>query len=249
VSLALAESQKVFARALIGSPDQVRSLIQADSDRLDVYRNNVAVGFIAALQQSFPVTARLVGDEFFRAMARAYWPHHLPTSSVLLRWGDDFPDFIATFAPAESVPYLADVARLEAAWTRSYHSREAIPLDPSLLCHLTPSEFGQARLAFHPSVRLVRSQFPIAAIWAAHQAGEDVKPIAHWRPEDVLAVRPGSEVLLHCLPASSARFVMSLLRGRTISDAAEDALTMNRQFDLFSSLIGLFQVGAIIDLK
>lgn len=253
MSPSLHEAQQGFAEALTDPTAPVPTALArcpsvADTRRFAVYRNNVAVGLIAALWDSFPVTARLVGDDFFQSMARAYWPLHLPTSPMLSRWGDNFPDFIAAFAPARTVPYLADIARLEAAWNRSYHSREAAPLDLSILCRLTPEEFGEAVLHFHPSTRLVCSEYPIAAIWAAHQR-ETVEPIAHWRPEDVLIVRPTSDVLLYCLPTGASRFVMSLLRGKTISKAAEYALTSNRGFDLNASLVGLLQAGAIIGLE
>src|SRR5271168_2197554 len=36
-----------------------------DARRFAVYRNNVAVGLIGALEKRYPVTRRLVGDEFF----------------------------------------------------------------------------------------------------------------------------------------------------------------------------------------
>jgi hypothetical protein len=37
-----------------------------------VYQNNVYASLIDALASRFPVTARLVGEEFFQAMARIY---------------------------------------------------------------------------------------------------------------------------------------------------------------------------------
>ena len=42
------------------------------SRRFGVYRNNVYASLIDVLAGRFPVVARLVGEEFFRAMARAY---------------------------------------------------------------------------------------------------------------------------------------------------------------------------------
>ena len=42
------------------------------SKRFDVYRNNVAVSLSDALETAFPVVRKLLGDEFFRAMAGVY---------------------------------------------------------------------------------------------------------------------------------------------------------------------------------
>ena len=41
-----------------------------DARRFAVYRNNVTVGLIGALEARYPVSRRIVGDDFFRAMAR-----------------------------------------------------------------------------------------------------------------------------------------------------------------------------------
>jgi hypothetical protein len=47
--------------------------------RYDVYRNNVAVSLSDALESAFPVIRKLVGDQFFRAMAGVYLRKHPPT--------------------------------------------------------------------------------------------------------------------------------------------------------------------------
>ena len=128
-----AERQQAFASALLDSnlpapqglvgPDGVQS-----ERRFTVYRNNVFVGLTEALRAGFPCTARLVGEEFFMAMARIFAAAHPPGSPVLLHYGAEFPDFIASFPPAASLPYLADVARIERAATEAYHERDEAPL-------------------------------------------------------------------------------------------------------------------------
>jgi len=68
--------------------------------RFAVYRNNVAIGLIEALEARFPVVRRLVGEEFFTAMARVFVQAHPPRSPLLMIYGDSFPQFIAGFGPA-----------------------------------------------------------------------------------------------------------------------------------------------------
>src|SRR5690606_15015602 len=87
--------------------------------RFAVYRNNVVVGLVNALAARFPALQRIVGEEFFRAMAQLYVRAHPPRSRLLMEYGDGFADFIAAFEPAAELPYLADIARLEAARTRA----------------------------------------------------------------------------------------------------------------------------------
>ena len=43
-----------------------------DARRFAVYRNNVAVGLIGALEARYPVSRRIAGEDLFRALARAF---------------------------------------------------------------------------------------------------------------------------------------------------------------------------------
>src|SRR5665213_1812162 len=94
--LRLADRQRVFAAAMLDPGLPVPAGV-VDPDgrvcpkRFGVYRNNVITGLIEALQDSFPAVCRLVGEEYFRAMARLYVTARPPRSPVLLQYGADFP--------------------------------------------------------------------------------------------------------------------------------------------------------------
>lgn len=244
--MSLAVSQGAFAAALLdpGSPlpDGVTTARGgADGARFAVYRNNVFVGLTNALARRFPVTERLVGTAFFRGMARAYAQGHKPASPLMFAYGDDFPDFIATFAPAASLAYLPDMARLEAALTDAYHAADAPPLAPTDLAAIPPQRLAAARLAPHPAARLIRSGHPIGTIWAAHR-GDEVMPIRNWLPETVLVVRPELEVRVHVLPAHDAGFAAALIGGATLAEAAMTG--DDPAFDFGEALAGLVSLGA-----
>jgi len=49
-------------------------------------------------------------------------PRASARAAALAEYGDGFADFLAGFAPAQSLPYLADVARLEWAINAAYHA-------------------------------------------------------------------------------------------------------------------------------
>src|SRR5277367_1723277 len=78
-----------------------------DASRFAVYRNNVAVGLIDALEARYPVSRRIAGDDLFRAMARAFVRAHRPRSPVMIAYGGEFPEFAADYlAAAETEPDL-----------------------------------------------------------------------------------------------------------------------------------------------
>lgn len=214
-----------------------------DAKRFAVYRNNVAVGLRKALATRFPVVERLVGEEFFALMARTYIAGAKPPSPLLFAYGDSLPDFIEGFAPAVAVPYLADVARIEAAVTRAYHAADASPFGVAQLATLPPERLGDARLAPHPAATLVRSRFAIGSIWQAHQS-EAVAPVAATDGETVLVVRPAFEVGVHILPPRDAVFAAAIFGGAALGDAAALALAADPGFDFGAALVGLTGLGA-----
>jgi Putative DNA-binding domain len=136
-----------FARALL-DPDVATPTVvagpksKAAVKRYNVYRNNVTVSLINALAAAFPATLRITGVDFFRAMARFYVRATPPTSPLLFEYGQDFPDFIERYEYAQSVPWLADVARIERAWLDAYHAADVQPLRPHELAAIPP---GAAR--------------------------------------------------------------------------------------------------------
>ena len=114
----------------------------APRERFAVYRNNVVVGLVGALEARFPATRKIVGEDFFKGAAKLFAATQPPRSPLMLFYGDAFPAFLADFEPAREVPYLADVARLEAARTRAYHAADAKPLTPAALVGGRPGHPG-----------------------------------------------------------------------------------------------------------
>ncbi|MFM2356924.1 MAG: hypothetical protein RLZZ528_2660 [Pseudomonadota bacterium] len=219
-------SQTVFRRALL-DPEAAVPAGMIDPQgrpagrRFDVYRNNVAFGLSDALANYFPVTKELVGEDFFRAMTTAFLRQHPPTSPVLIRYGAELPGFIAGFAPAQSVPYLAEVARLELALRDAYHAADAVALPPDRFAALAPDDLGAARLTFAPAVTILRSDWPVHSIWAAHQRNAP-RPTAR-TAQDVLILRPEFDPEPHLLSPGAADVIEALVEGQRLADALDAA--------------------------
>ena len=138
---------RTFAAALddpsAATPAMTRGRMGApDGHRFAVYRNNVAVGLIGALEARYPVSRRIAGDDLFRAMARAFVRANRPRSPVMIAYGEDFPEFAGAYlTAAEAWPglaVLADVARLENAWVEAYHAEDATAATVGELAALSP---------------------------------------------------------------------------------------------------------------
>lgn len=246
--------QASFAAALLDAekpvPDGVTSHTgNPPARRFAVYRNNVVASLVKALNVRFPATSRIVGEEFFNAMTRVFVTAHPPRSPVLMSYGDDFPDFIERFEPAAELPYIADVARLEAARTRAYHAADAEPLDPDRLRNIAPEALGGMRFVLHPSAEVVHSRYPIVTIWAMNAGEARLGPIEDWRPEDALIARPHLDVEVRQLPAGGAALLAALIAGNTLAEAAEAAGAEKGDFNLAVNLAGLIGAGLVTEFS
>lgn len=250
-----AAGQAAFAAALLdpalSCPPGLRAWNGSDpAARLAVHRNNVVGSLIDALADTFPVVQQLVGDEFFRAMAGVFVRSQPPRGRVLVFYGDALADFIASFGPAEALAYLADVARLEMARVRAYHAADADPVsDEAVGLALGHGErVDELRVALHPSVEVLVSDFAAVSLWAAHQGDGDLAAVDPCVPEQALVLRRGLDVLVLRLPPGAAEFVRALQQGRPLGEAAAAALSAAAGFDLAATLTLCLGHGAITSI-
>lgn len=216
--------------------------------RFAVYRNNVVVGLVDALADSYPVVQALVGEEFFRAMADVFVCQAPPRSPVLAWYGDGFAEFIEAFPPAEGLPYLADVARLEWRRVESWHAADvaAMPITQLTTLLADALHLPALRFALHPALRVVTSAHPVVSLWAAHQAddpGAALGNINMGSGEAALLIRPDLDVEIVRIEPGAAAFVRHLLAGETFGTAAAAAA---EDFDLPATLGLLIRSGTIV---
>lgn len=220
------------------------------ASRFAVYRNNVVVSLVDALADTFPVTLATVGDAFFRAMAREFVFAHPPRSPLLSFHGRGFADFVAAFAPAASVPWLADLTRLEMLRVEAYHAADVEPLPAAAIAALLadPGRLPGLRLRCHPSAAILRSAWAVHSLWEAHQDDRDTSAVDPCRPEAVLIVRSGFEVATVGLPHPVAAFIAALKRGEHLAAAAQAGQSVDGGFDLalaFATLLHRQMIVAI----
>jgi len=216
------------------------------SRRFSVYRNNVATGLIDALAKRFPVIGRLVGVEFFRAIAIIYAEKHRPRSPVLSEWGETFADFLGGFPALEPYPYMMDVARIEWARGVAYHASDAAALTGRELVAAADAPLT-SRLRLHPSVQVLRLGHAGVSIWAANQPGEQPFQVAPTGPETALIFRNSRfEVSVCQIGAGDAALIEALLAGDYLEGAIGAAAQIQPDHEPHEVLVSLMQAGALV---
>ena len=250
----LADLQRGFAAALrdaaLPVPDAVVPVSAGPAARgFDVYRNNIAVSLIEALETAFPAVRKLVGEEFFKALAGAFIAEQPPRSPVLLLYGEGFADFLRGFPPVMELPYLPDVARLEWARLFAYHAADADSLGIDRLGALPEEKLGGLRFAFHPSLQLLRSRWPVVSLWAASSGADPEAAVDMKAAQGAAVIRPALTVDVRLLPPGGCDFIEQLMTGASLAEASEEGLCRDPAFNLAEHLQGLFQIGAVTGLR
>lgn len=222
---ALARLQAAFASAVTGEDGTAfAGHVEGDTAlalrRLAIYRDAIAANRRGALRAAYPVVARLVGDGFFDEAVRLLLQESPPGCADLNRYGAGFAAFLASYAHAASMPWLADVARLEWAWHESLRAADAEGLDFEALAGVPEDAQPGVRFVLHPAVRLVRSAWPVLAVWEANQPGRDGTAERDDGADEVLVWRDEQRVRMRLLAPKEAAFVECLARGLALEEAA-----------------------------
>lgn len=177
----LAELQRTFRDALT-TPDRDGSAVASAStqvaaspgltagEHVQIYRRAVLGSLSRALAAIYPVCRQLVGAPFFDGMCSEYIRQTPSRSADLGDYGSSFASFIENFAPVATLPYLADVARLEWHWHRAFHAADEVAFEPHTLDEVPAERQEQLLFALPVSAALLASAWPVHRIWQVNQA-------------------------------------------------------------------------------
>jgi len=253
---ALSDQLSGFASAIVQGDEPLPQIDKSCrhysvATAIDVYRNNYFGNLHDTLTGAYPVIKQLVGDDFFRFMARKFVEKHPSRSGNLHHYGAEMADFVAAFEPAQGLPYLPDVAALEWARHRAYFAEDAPTLDIAKLAQLPPGQYPDLILHTHPSCQLVRSHYPVVAIWRAHQpgAGVDFQIDLDSGASIALVNRRDDVVIVNELSAADADWLQAVQHETPLGEATAVALERHPDFDLQALLLNLVAQGALTDIN
>jgi hypothetical protein len=121
-----------------------------------------------ALKNIYPVCLRLVGEDFFDALAQTYIRENPSVFVDLNDYGKNFPECIFHFEAAQSLPYLADTASLEWAWHSVYNAADGSDFSFEKFADAAALKPDKVIFQLSPGSSLLKSHFPIHAIWEAN---------------------------------------------------------------------------------
>lgn len=241
----LRELQREFSQALRYAQAPLPALRAGRltaAQRLQVYRNNSRSALVTAIRSVYTATERLVGDEFFTAAAQEYLDGNPSHSGNVQDYGGTFAEFLGDYAPAASVPYLADVASLEWKRVQTALATPHTPMDLASLAKVPAEVQPELRFRQQPAARVMCSEYPVLGIWEFCQTSGDAGSLdISGGGECVLFARPQLDVYMRRMTAGEYLFLQTLCSGQTFTAACAEALQTEPAFDVERTFAALVQ--------
>ena len=231
----LLEWQSQFGAALLS---------RTGAPGLAVYRGNAFGNWAQALACAYPIVRKIVGEEFFEGLSRAYAIEHRSASGDLNEYGAELAEFVAAFPHTQDLPYLPDVARMEWLAHRAYYAADAAPFDPTKISNSNP-EALRPRLT--PACALLASDWPLGRIWTVHQDGYEgeIDVDLGSGPDRILVHRPRWRAQVRSVTPGDYCFLDSVRQGKSLGEALEAAVAEDPGFDPLLALAGWVDAGVI----
>ncbi|MES2323380.1 MAG: DUF692 family multinuclear iron-containing protein [Pseudomonadota bacterium] len=234
--------QQQFSDALFDSGAEPAIAAQITSaQRFPLYRGNLTATWEKTLSAAYPVIRKLVGEEFFGGLTRAYGMAHPSDDPDLNQFGAHFSAFLDGFEHVADFPYLPDMALVEWELHRAHYAPDARPLGADALAGMTPEAFELARFDLHPACVLLASPWAVVPLWLAHHGGAFPEDMAE--PSYGAIVRPHLKSTLAPLDAAGYTAVMTLGSGATMGEALDAAIDIDEGFDVEETLTRWIALG------
>lgn len=134
---------------------------------LDIYQNNLLMNAARSLAITYPVITKMLGDHAMTVLAKRLLKSDMPATGDWADWGYHLAGELADSEVIGSLPFIADMAKLEWRLHQINASKQSQFLSSSL--HLIQSEsLHHLCMQMQPELTLLSSAYPLADLWLAH---------------------------------------------------------------------------------
>ena len=173
--------------------------IAADKQhRLQVYQTTTRLILADNIQKTFPITTRLVGEEFMSFAADHYIQENPLKMGDATFYEAQFPEFLGGFEPVKEHPYLPDFAQLE--WLKEvvYYADEQEMWTLKDIESLSAEAFLALPVQVSATVKWMKSDYPVVEIHDNFkEGGTEEAPQMENNAACVLVNRTEGKVAVH----------------------------------------------------
>jgi hypothetical protein len=216
------------------------------ADRWHVYAHGYVARIVEALGLEYAAVCRILGGEAFASLVERYLGVFPPRSFDLARVGDRLPQLLDFDRLSAELPFLPDLARLERKLAEVFTAADAVPLAWAELRAKSPEEIADIPLDAVPAVALLRSAWPLRALWSVRLKEDDetISVALEGRPSRVLVSRRDGRVRVEEVSEMEAAIVeaagaggLTLEELRELSGVPAEPASLSGFLDAFRALV------------
>ncbi len=223
--MTLKQFQDAFSAQLL-SPNNAHDtpyITQSNENvlRMKIYQNNVYSSLLDILKNRYPISRKLVGDDFFTVLGQQYIANHPPESPVMLHYGESLPRFIEQHKDKHNIAYLSDIAVLESARHKAYYAKDNDHLQPADIARKPIEKLLESSINMVPSAVLIQSSFSIHTIWLHLKESDQTLNTDISHNENIFIFKKNLGVQTLRLQDAYAYFIQLLLNKNTLGESLE----------------------------
>lgn len=215
--------------------------------RLQIYHNNVYSILTRTLEQTYPLIQNLVGDDFFRLIAKEYIINYPSRSGNVNDYGNYFDNFLAEFEPTKHLVYLPEVTQFEWTCHELATAADHTPFDMGDLSNIPSDEYINLTFVLNPACRVMKFHYPILDIIDLCQSKHNENVDIDAGGADLLLIRRTNQIALVPLSGSDYLFLSFLQEGKTLSEIIEIVTASDPTFRLHEKLPAWIRDNVIVD--
>jgi hypothetical protein len=239
----LADLQAALRAEMDGTPStELRQLVTSSSltpeQCLQLYRDLLVRARAQALQQLYPVTARLLGPSLFAALSQQYG-RNLARSDNNEDFGSGFTQLLQECTHCQDnlkhLQFLPELATLEWTLHLAWCAGDDPPLNFDSLIYVPESEQYRLRLVPSQALQLLRCSWPVLDIWHSHQHDNATELHLNYRPQWLCVYRQLDSPRAEPLSDKQACLLKGILRGDTLYQLGRAVPDINQHLSMLIS--------------
>jgi hypothetical protein len=225
----LADIQARLSRAVVvGEAAGIVSRLQGGVDagkRLGIHQRHYETSLVTALLDRFPATVWLAGSPFVSEAARHFVHEHPPHAPCIVEYGAEFPEFLSTRPGAEQLSYLPAFATLERHLGSVALAIEQKPVTLGELATIGIDVLTNAAFRLQPGLRYLHASWPVDELMTLYLTNTAPDECVLSAADVWIEIRGARGAFRFTrLDAGDFMFRTAIQEGRSVGDAAEDAL-------------------------
>ena len=227
--MTLKELQHGFVQQLI-KPELQNNFVESlcvsgnlqPEQQLAIYQSNMRAALQQTLVQIYPVCHNVVGDAYFKQLARSYIREQPSHAANLNHYGESFSDFLRLQCQQRSelveLAYLADLAQLEWLYHAIYYVEQGTQFDLSAFTQLTLEQQENCCFLLSPQLTFSVSDYPVVSIWQLNQPSESSQQSLPANMEHYAVFREHNKPKIMCINEAVYQLLIAIKAGKNLTE-------------------------------